>query len=291
MTMKIIFKNPKTMRFLLLALIVLSLSFLTSCERDDSKESSNDGGSLSILVNTEPWKNKGGEETSTRTNYSAIVESGGSKILPTTFCSGDAIGVFIVDKSGKVVVANRKFTYNGGTWVTGNTVEYTGDMTGYTYYAYYPYQDSPSSAPGMGDNVSTSPSDTEFFASMIKDWIPNSDQSTIEGFSGSDLMTAKGTATMPYSWKVQVSFTMKHRMGLLATKETLSYYNINDAADTWTVKQTFTGNIPYVIGDCLYFFAKPGVETALGSKKATVGSGEVEQLYFSKGEPSEKSEK
>lgn len=101
-------------------------------------------------------------------------------------------------------------------------------------------------------------------------------------------MIGKGTASMPYYQEMQVSFTMKHRIGLLVTKETLSYYNVNDTSDTWTVKQTFTGNIPYVIGDCLYFFAKPGVETALGSKKATVGSGEVEQLYFSKGEPSEK---
>lgn len=288
MTMKRIFKNPKTMRLVFLALTVLSLSFLTSCDREDSVVPAIGRGSLSIVVNTEQWNAKGGEGADTRTSYSAIVESGGSKILPTTFSNGDAIGLYVVDKEGKVVFANQKFTYNGSSWVTDNTVEYTGDMTGYTYYAYYPYQDSPSGAHGMGDDVSTSTSDAEFFASLIKNWTPNSNQSTIEGFSGSDLMTAKGTAAMPYSWMVQVSFTMKHRMGLLVTKETLSYYNVDDTSDTWTVRQTFTGNIPYAIGDCLYFFAKPGVETVLGSKTATVGEGEMQQLYFSGGEPSEK---
>lgn len=288
MTMKRIFKNQKTMRFLFLALTVLSLSFLTSCDREDSDVLAIGRGSLSIVVNTEPWNNKGGEGTSTRTSYSAIVESGGSKILPTTFCSGDAIGVFVLDKEGKVVIANQKFAYNGSSWVTANSIEYKKGMMDYAYYAYYPYRESPSGAHSVGDDVGTSTSDAQFFASLIKDWTPNSDQSTIEGFSGSDLMIGKGTASMPYYQEMQVSFTMKHRMGLLVTKETLSYYNVNDTSDTWTVKQTFTGNIPYVIGDCLYFFAKPGVETALGSKKATVGSGEVEQLYFSKGEPSEK---
>ena len=288
MTMKRIFKNLKTMRLVFLALTVLSLSFLTSCDREDSDVPALGRGSLSIVVNTEPWKPEGGEDAETRTSYSAIVESGGSKILPTTFSSGDAIGLYVVDKKGKVIVANMKCTFNGSSWVTANTVEYKKGMMDYTYYAYYPYRESPSGGHSVGDDVSTVTSDTEFAASLIKDWTPNSNQSTIEGFSGSDLMTGKGTTSMPYYQEVKVSFTMKHRMGLLVTKETLSYYNVDDISDTWTVRQTFTGNIPYAIGDCLYFFAKPGVETVLGSKTATVGEGEMQQLYFSGGEPSEK---
>ena len=62
--------------------------------------------------------------------------------------------------------------------------------------------------------------------------------------------------------------------------------NIDDPSDTWSEVQDFSGNIPYELNGLCYFFAKPNVSTTLGSKTTKVGSGQVEQLYFSGGEPS-----
>lgn len=266
--------------FLLIFCALAACSCSNETEEID-KDNANAKKPLSLYVGVYSWS-----ANSTRAGYSNMTELNGYKNFPITFTSGDAIGIFIVDKSGSVTVANHKYTFNGSSWTTDDPVKYVTGMGSYTYYAYYPYQESLSGAYSVGDNITSGMSDTDFFAYPISYWSPNADQSTLAGFTGSDLMTAKGTVQIPLYQEVHVSFVMRHRMGLLVTKSELSYYDEDDTSDTWTVTQSFTTNVPYAIGEELYYIAKPDQETTLGSKTATVGSGEVEQLYFPNGEPS-----
>ena len=250
---------------------------LSDCTNNQSEKET-----LTLNVTPQQWD----DGAQTRASYNAFSEgSSGNKTFSVNFTSGDAIGLYAVDKTGKVVVANSKYTYSGSAWNTEDPIEYVTGLGSYTFFAYYPWVASLSGAPAVDDTPDITSADT-FFASAVTAWTPAADQSNITKFTSQDLMIAKGTNSTPYFHEVQVSFTMTHKMGLLVTKGTLSYYNINDPSDTWTVEQTFSPNIPYAISDKYYFFAKPNTATTLGSKTATVGSGQLEQLFFTNGEPS-----
>lgn len=266
-------------------LILAVYAMLSSCSAIDDDTSGcpdNQQAKLSLSVTPEQW----GDGALTRASYSAFSEgSSGNKTFNVSFSSGDAIGLFAIDKTGTVVVANQKYTYSGSSWTTDDPIEYVTGLGSYTFFAYYPWVASLSGAPAVDDTPDITSADT-FFGAAVTAWTPATDQSTLAAFTGSDLMIAKGTNSTPYFHEVTVSFTLAHKMGLLITKGTLSYYNINDPSDTWTVDQTFSPNVPYAISDKYYFFAKPNTATTLGSKTVTVGSGQLEQLYFTDGEPS-----
>ena len=235
---------------------------------------------ISLDVSMEGWNRL----DVTRASYSAMSESSGNKLFGMSFTSGDAIGLFACDKTGKVVIANQKFTYSGSAWSTETPIEYITGLSGYTFFAYYPWVSSLSGAPAVNSTPDISSAES-FFSSAISAWTPSADQSTLAAFTGSDLMVAKGTNTMPYFHEVSVSFSMAHQMALAVTKNELSYYDIDDPTDTWSEPQTFSGNIPYAIGTERYFIVKPGVETTLGTKSTTLEARQVEQMYFTNGEP------
>jgi len=254
---------------------------LSDCPKEQTEKAT-----LTLNVTPNGWNDGLSFEATTRASYSALAEgSSGNKTFNMSFTSGDAIGLFICDKTGKVVTANLKFTYNGSAWNTEDPIEYVTGLGSYTFFAYYPWVSSLTGAPAVNETPELTSADT-FFASVISSWTPAADQSNVTKFTAQDLMVAKGTNSTPYFHEVTVSFTLAHKMGLLITKGTLSYYNINDPSDTWTVDQTFSPNVPYAISDKYYFFAKPNTATTLGSKTTIVASGQVEQLYFTNGEPS-----
>lgn len=238
--------------------------------------------SISLDISMEGWDRL----DVTRASYSAMTESSGSKLFGMSFTSGDAIGLFACDKTGKVVIANQKFTYSGSAWSTETPIEYVTGMGGYTFFAYYPWKSSLSGAPALNSTPDISSAEA-FFGSAISAWTPAADQSTIAAFTGSDLMMAKGTTSTPYFHEVQVAFTMAHQMGLAVTQPNLTFYDINDPSYTWTVTQSFTGNIPYQIGSNYYYLVKPGVETTIGAKSTTLAARQVEQLFFTNMEPGE----
>ena len=268
-------------------LIVVAFTLLTSCnliddDLSDCAASQTEKVTLTLNVAPAEWSNN----TVTHASYSAFSEgSSGNKTFSISFTSGDAIGLFAVDKTGKVVVANQKYTYSGSAWTTETPIEYVTGLGSYTFFAYYPWVSSLSGAPALNSTPNIASADT-FFGSVVTAWTPAADQSDITKFTSQDLMIAKGTNSTPYFHEVNVAFTMVHQMGLLVTKSELSYYDIDNPSDTWTETQTFSPNIPCTIGSNLYFFAKPGVATTLGYKTITVQANQVEQLYFTNGEPS-----
>ena len=236
--------------------------------------------SISLDISMEGWDRL----DATRASYSAMTESSGNKLFGMSFTSGDAIGLFACDKTGKVVIANHKFTYSGSAWFTETPIEYVTGLSGYTFFAYYPWVSSLSGAPAINSTPDISSAES-FFSSAISAWTPSADQSTLAAFTGSDLMVAKGTKSQPYFHEVTVNFTMAHQMALAVTQPELTFYDINDPSYTWTVTQAFTGNIPYQIGSNYYYLVKPGVETTIGAKSTTLAARQVEQLFFTNMEP------
>ena len=133
----------------------------------------------------------------------------------TKFTAGDKCGLYIID-NGKFIASNVKLTAEEGengeiTWKAAD-----GAISGVTdkskYFLYYPYRKNLDLDAQLGDD------DTKVFDKFINPtsfgywtW---SDQTAYGYYSGSDLMTAKGTASTGADGKLKVSFSMTHRMAL-----------------------------------------------------------------------------
>lgn len=262
------------------AIALAAFAFLVSCSEDET-EAPATAKALTIGVETEPWGNG-----DTRASYSDATENHGYINFPTMMSDGDAIGVFIVDANGKVTVANRKYTFDGTAWATDTPLQFADSLRSASFYAYYPYHETITGAPAAGDTTGIV-ADTVFFKNVISSWTVSADQSTLSAFTASDLMTGAGTISEPFVNELHIAFTIRHRMGLLITKAAWTAYYDDKPDSTWTQTQTFTGNIPYSItgNGLLYFIAKPGTATTLGTKTRTLETGQAEQLYFSNGEP------
>lgn len=222
--------------YILLLLLALTAVF-TCCSGDDYSDI-NTSGSPASGSSTAPF-------TITVTDGGYASHSGGSSTraseanYKTIFTEGDQIGVFAV-KGSKIVneVNNLCLTATNAsdlTWkdAKGNPL---ADVKGATYYAYYPYQKD---LKGKFTSVSQSCTAEEFFANVISNWFPKSDQSTHAKYTAQDLMIAKGTMTPNVK---SLSFSMKHQMALAVI-------------DLPRIEYTFLNNnpsIPNYITDVLY---------------------------------------
>lgn len=280
-------KQAAYVSFTALAYALSLMLTLSSCSHEDTQQRDNNRQLITMDISFGEWGDGTMSGDITRASYSTHSENAGNKSFPMTFTTGDAIGIFACDKTGKVVIVNRKYTYNGSTWTAEDPIEYVTGLGSYTFFAYYPWVSSLTGAPAINATPDITSADS-FFASAISSWTPAADQSDVTKFTAQDLMVAKGTNSTPYFHEVQVAFNLAHKMGLLVTKASLSYYDEDDPSDTWEVTQTFSPNIPYAIGSNYYFLAKPGVATTLGTKTTTVQGGQVEQLFFTNGEPSKR---
>ena len=222
---------------------------------------------------------------------------GGTEPGPVTaYSSGDECGLFAVDASGKIVMANMRVpivqnSSDGNKYTKLDLTTYNANKyfsSNYSYYLYYPYQTTLSDATlAVGNSAPGNTADT-FFANVISGWEPADDQSS--GIKSSDLQVAKYSGT---------TFTMTHEMGLLAgtipaqanADNVITYdgntYDGSASGEKWTritskcttiawnASTTFTSstNTPYKDGSILYYVAKPGDETI--NISATAGT----QLY------------
>lgn len=159
--------------------------------------------------------------------------------LSTSFETGDMIGVYGVDGSSGVT-SNACFTRNSsGEWESASLIGYNAN---YSYYAYYPYVESPYTPDFTASGV-----DEKFslFIADASDKFHNADQSNKANYNASDLMISEGTHTGGST----VHFTFQHKKGL-------AKFTGGAASATWT------GNIPYKPGDSYaYFLMKPSTST------------------------------
>ena len=202
-----------------------------------------------------------------------------SKKLKSSYASGDALGMYIVDKNHKVVKANVQLTTTDGkNWNFSSSQEFNGSLS-YDYFLYYPYQaDGLAGAPKVGEAVSVKSgtnqiSASDFFSGAITKWGESlkTDQGDDGTFNSCDLQIGKGELEESSS---TVAFpTMTHAMGLaeitLGAKTLETNYYLSDYPEyTWKNTTTFhayagiSGYSLYKIADYRYVaLVKPDVTT------------------------------
>ena len=189
-----------------------------------------------------------------------------SEKLKSSYASGDAIGMYVVDKYNKVVKANVQLTTTDGkNWNFSSSQKFNGSLS-YDYFLYYPYQAGGLvGAPKEGDAVSVKSgtnqiSASDFFSRAITEWSKRFDtssgntidQSDIKKMNSFDLQIGKGELTESSS---TVAFpTMTHAMGL--SNIILGKAVINGI--TYETTNNFGPSIkPYIWGgDIIYASAK-----------------------------------
>ena len=145
----------------------------------------------------------------------------------TEFTAGDECGLYIV-RGEAVVYENVKLTATAGpdgnlAWQPEAGVTLAGGLAGEQYFLYYPYQADMTGKVKVTD-------DADFFAPLINDWQPASDQSDYTaGYTASDLMTASGNADKA-NGKVLLSFAMTHRMTLAVIEMPKTVYKFTDTS-------------------------------------------------------------
>ena len=161
--------------------------------------------------------------------------------LKSSYASGDAIGMYVVDKYNKVIEENLKFTYNGSQWAVAGK-EFKGSPQ-YNYFVYYPYQEGElPGAPAKGteateENVASA---DNFFANAITEWGKKFDtssgntidQSDIAKMNSFDLQIGKADGLGESGTTINFS-SMTHAMGL---------------AEIVLGKTRFTNRICYLVG-------------------------------------------
>ena len=164
-----------------------------------------------------------------------------SEKLKSSYASGDAIGMYVVDKYNKVIEANLKFTYNDNDskWTVEPGKEFKGSPQ-YNYFVYYPYQSVLPGAPAKGTPNIDVTSAKNFFADAITEWGKKFDtssgqtidQSDIEKMNSFDLQIGKADGLGESGTTINFGF-MKHAMGL---------------AEIVLGKTSFTNSICYLVG-------------------------------------------
>ena len=202
-----------------------------------------------------------------------------SEKLKSSYASGDAIGMYVVDKYNKVVKANVQLTTtDGNNWNFSSSQKFTGSLS-YDYFLYYPYQAGGlAGAPKEGDAVfvksgTNQISASDFFSGAIEEWSKSlkTDQGDDGKFNSCDLQIGKGEFEESSS---TVAFpTMTHAMGLaeitLGAKTLETNYYLSDYPEyTWKNTTTFhayagiSGYSLYKIADYRYVaLVKPDITT------------------------------
>lgn len=158
-----------------------------------------------------------------------------SSFPKSSFTTNDAIGLYVVDKNNQIVERNVKLTLGSDNkWTTSKKFL---KLTGYKYFAYYPY--SPT-AP-MVNTAAADKTATEFFAKTISSLSLVSNQSDQKTLLAQDFQVAKGVVAEDAS---TLTFPMEHSMGLaVLNRESKSldhFYKLKGYEDyTWS-----NGSVP-----------------------------------------------
>ena len=183
----------------------------------------------------------------------------------TSFTSGDKLGMYIVDGSGMVVKANICLTYDGSSWTSSDLFYYdSSNMTGYKFFAYYPYSATTTTVAGSATDAKT------FFASKISGWTPATNQATPAEYAANDLMVGAGTvgSVNTTTGTFPVTFAMTHSMAMIMIK--LPYVILTaDASYGFTLGMTCSGFFPRhtTLGEYRYL-VKPSTSTTIAGSYA-----------------------
>lgn len=202
--------NMKQYNFLQIALLAIVLFSWAGCSQSEEDFSVNSQNG--IILNVED-AGVMSNESSTRTQDEGFV---------TTFTQGDQIGLFAV-KEGVILdeINNLPFTFNGSSW-SGKPILYDARLEGVTFYAYYPYQaDMTNKVDLAGD---------DFFAPLVEDWEPTTNQSQQKEYAKQDLMTSNATSLVGVNGNYTLNFQLAHRMSLVVVQLPSTRFVFTDAA-------------------------------------------------------------
>ena len=158
------------------------------------------------------------------------------------YASNTSAGLYVVNEDRKIIAANVQLTYNGTSWSlpAGSKLKFSPK---YSYFVYYPYQDSLAGLPAVNTTVSDVSSSTKFFADVIANWNIAADQSTPEKMNACDLQIGKASLDED---GCKVNFAMEHAMGLaeitLDTKSINNNYCLK-GYETYTWSMNGTTNV------------------------------------------------
>lgn len=220
------------------------------------------------------------------------------------YVEGDAIGLFAIDGSGKVINANVKFQYDGESWQQVGDENLFFPST-YNFYAYYPYVTSLTGLPAKGDNVlvgGNMPTYAQFFAAARAAWPLPIDQSNAENMGAKwDLQIGRASIIGGSTIKFNV---MHHALGLVSISlaghqiprkrtfnvtTTSNYSNYTDSESKLTVRayNRFAGNTPclndelyyYIVKGSAVFDSEDGSEDAWGESVTATADDESYAAY------------
>ena len=214
------------------SVVVFASAFLLSgCSESelpgDDDNGNNNRPALTIEVSDGGYAPAAGEKSDTRENPATRATEND---YTTQFTAGDKIGVYAV-KDGAIVdgvnnlclVATTTTATDGSTSLVWQTEDGKTpfNISGATYYAYYPWQSilNVELVPGT-----PAPETAAFFANVINNWTPSTDQGTYTAYTASDLMIAKGTTS-----DKKLSFSMQHQMALVVIDLPKTKYTLTDA--------------------------------------------------------------
>ena len=261
--------NITTAAFVQLVAVVVFVSafLLTGCSENELPSNENtdtNRTTFTIEVSDGGYAPAAGEKPGTR-----AAENG----YTTRFTAGDKIGVFAVKNNEIVGVNNLCLVATAETDAgDGSLVWKTEDgetpiiPAGAAYYAYYPWQSNNK----IADKVNASVTDVDdFFADLVKNWAPSTNQGTYTDYTGSDLMIASGTPSGK-----SLSFSMQHKMALVVIDLPKTKYTLTDASSEQLPDYTadgapdtkFNGFTPYRMSDGTYrYLIKPAATNLSGS--------------------------
>lgn len=129
----------------------------------------------------------------------------------TMFAKDDKIGLYAV-KGGVIQTDcdNLCLTFDGTNWKLPDGKELTYNIKDIAFYAYYPYQSALT-----GTLVPSASNADGFFANVITNWTPATDQSTPKKYTDCDLMTGSGEVGEKQDGKYPLTITLSHKMALV----------------------------------------------------------------------------
>ena len=156
-----------------------------------------------------------------------------SSFPKSSFTTNDAIGLYVVDKNNRIVERNVMLTLGSDNkWTTSKKFL---KLTGYKYFAYYPYKSDAQKVNPSALDAST------FFADKISSLSPEANQRDKSTLLAQDFQVATGVVGKDAS---TLKFPMEHSMGLaVLNRESKSldhFYKLNGYEDyTWS-----NGSVP-----------------------------------------------
>ncbi len=233
----------------------VALLFMTACDNNELPVDVDNEQSrqLSIAV--------------TDIGYSSVADMSSRTIekgFATEFTAGDACGLYVV-REGKLIYSNVKLTAERNVatgdieWKPETGTTLTGGMSDEQYYLYYPYQTEMDNK--TADSFNSNMTDDEFFAPLISEWIPQTDQSNRTSYTASDLMTSKGRSLKGENNTYLLSFYMTHKMALAVIELPRNVYMFtNSKIPNYTVLKTvdFSGEAkPMRMEDAYRYVVNP----------------------------------